>query len=77
MDARIVALWTSFHTVSRWSTQRVEAGPGMLRQEQEIITMRASVEVRRGTIPGRSLACLSSPLVLAPQVRAAVMQILT
>ena len=56
MDARSMALLTSFHTVSRWSTQRVEAGPGMLRQEQEIITMRVSVEVRRGTIPGRSLA---------------------
>ena len=43
------------------------AGPGMLRQEQEIITMRVSVEVRRGTIPGRSLACLSSPRCLRPK----------
>ena len=74
MDARSMALLTSFHTVSRWSTQRVEAGPGELRQEQEIITMRVSVEVRRGTIPGRSLTCLSSPLVLAlaSQAQAAV-----
>ena len=56
MGARVMVLLTSFHTVSRWSTQRVEAGPGMLRQEQEIITMRVSVEVRRGTIPDRSLA---------------------
>ena len=39
----------------------------MLRQEQEIITMRVSVEVRRGTIPGRSLACLSSPRCLRPK----------
>jgi len=45
------------------------AGPGKLRQKQEQIEIRVTGNACEGTIPGRSLACLSSPRCLRPKHR--------
>ena len=61
MDARVVVLLTSFHTVSRWN------GPGIQRQNQktsDLLRLRLATESPN---PGRSLACLSSPRCLRPK----------
>ena len=50
MDARIVALLTSFHTVSRWNGQR-------MRLKNQVAKKRRALETDfRGVLPGRSLA---------------------
>ncbi len=58
----------TYYTVSRWN------GPGMQRLSPAMIRFRESKTAREEAIPARSVASLSSPLVLAQQVRARCMR---
>jgi hypothetical protein len=56
---------------TRWN------GPEIQRQMQEMIFVQIAGRVCEGPISGRSLACLSSPLVLALQVQARCLRLST